>query len=191
MTVGLVHPYAGTHLVSQGFTGTYISERPGWLVNDAHGPRFARRVTTAKATYHPRLHEAQDVAMPVGTNILAPQAGKIVYASTYSDGAHFLYFLIHQATSVEKYSTYFFAAHLTSGGIQVPVGHHVAQGVHIAESGASGHVTGPHLHWEVLRVRKDLAPHLATFWSQAYRYDPVRCLSTGDLAHEDWLVPNV
>lgn len=189
MTVGLVRPYVGPRPISQDFDGTYAGERPGWLFSDTHGPRFARRVVTAKAVYYKHLHEAQDVVMPVGTDILAPQAGQLVVAGIRVDGARYLYLLIHRATATETYSTYLFATHLQK--MWVPVGKKVKQGQHIAESGQSGHVTGPHLHWEVQRLTKTIDAHSPQAWTQAYRYDPARCLVGGDLAGESWLVPNV
>lgn len=185
----LIRPYAGNHPVSQAFDSHYAGEPKGWLVNDKHGPRFARRMITAKAVVYAHLHEAQDVSMPIGTDILAPQAGKLVLAGTRQDGAHYLYLLIHRATATEKYSTYFFATHLQK--MSLPVGTKVTQGTHIAESGDTGKVTGPHLHWEIQRLAKTIDPHSSKAYSQAYRYDPVRCLTGGDLARAAWLVPNV
>lgn len=187
--IGLIRPYAGNHPQSQAFDGTYVGEAKGWLVSDKHGPRFARRVLTAKATVYPHLHEARDTSMPIGTDILAPQAGIIQFAGHRSDGALYLYLLIHRATATEKYSTYWFGTHLQK--LWVPVGTKVKQGTHIAESGDTGHVTGPHLHDEVQRVLKTIDIRSAKAWSQAYRYDPVRCTAGGDLAGADWLVSNV
>lgn len=98
---------------------------------------------------------AVDIAMPVGTGIVAARAGVVVetaYANfaggvgparkgreanlvriVHDDGTHALY------------------AHLDRASVRVRPGQRVARGELIAASGNTGFSTGPHLHFAILR----------------------------------------
>ena len=85
-------------------------------------------------------HRGTDFAVPEGTQVVAPAPGTVVLvANRLLTGTTIV---VEHAPSV--YSVYF---HLSKA--QVKKGQKVAAGDGLALSGATGLVTGPHLHWEV------------------------------------------
>ncbi len=88
------------------------------------------------------FHGATDFGVPVGTNVSAIAGGTVRTATYHSSWGN--YIVIDHGGNV--YSLY---AHLKSGGIAVSVGQTVSQGQVIGYSGATGNVTGPHLHLEL------------------------------------------
>lgn len=86
-------------------------------------------------------HYGVDVAIPVGTKVVAPAGGVITLAENdlyYTGGTLFIDHG-HGLTS----------AFLHLSDLKVKVGDTVAQGDWIADSGVSGRATGPHLDWRV------------------------------------------
>ncbi|MCS0635012.1 peptidoglycan DD-metalloendopeptidase family protein [Streptomyces sp. LP05-1] len=85
-------------------------------------------------------HTGLDLVAPSGTPIYAPADGKVVKAGpggSYGNETN----LRHAGGVITLY------AHQTS--IKVSVGDTVKRGQQIGTVGATGNVTGPHLHWEV------------------------------------------
>ena len=86
-------------------------------------------------------HYGLDIAGPVGTAVIAPADGKVVLAHPdmyYSGGT----LIIDHGRGIS--STFI---HLSK--IYVEPGQSVEQGTRIADIGATGRVTGPHLDWRV------------------------------------------
>jgi murein DD-endopeptidase MepM/ murein hydrolase activator NlpD len=88
-----------------------------------------------------RPHQGIDIAAPVGEPILAPANGKVTFAGNRAGG----YGLTVEIDHGYGYVTRF--AHASR--ILVRVGEIVERGQTIAHVGATGIVTGPHLHYEV------------------------------------------
>ncbi len=88
-----------------------------------------------------RPHQGIDIAAPIGEPILAPAGGKIIFAGNKPGG----YGLTVEVDHGYGYMTRF--AHASR--VLVRVGESVERGQTIAEVGATGLVTGPHLHYEV------------------------------------------
>ncbi len=86
-------------------------------------------------------HKGTDFGAPTGTSIKAAAAGTVTYAGWNSGGYGYLVIISHG----KGVQTYY--AHCSS--ILTKVGATVKAGDLIAKSGATGHVTGPHLHFEV------------------------------------------
>ncbi len=86
-------------------------------------------------------HKGTDFGAPTGTSIKAAAAGTVTYAGWNSGGYGYLVIISH-GNGVQTYY-----AHCSS--ILTKVGATVNAGDLIAKSGATGHVTGPHLHFEV------------------------------------------
>jgi murein DD-endopeptidase MepM/ murein hydrolase activator NlpD len=99
-----------------------------------------------------RPHFGLDIAGPVGTAIVAPLAGEVTLAHNdmyYSGGT----LIIDHGLGVS--STFI---HLSL--IDVKQGDVVKQGQKIAEMGATGRVTGPHLDWRINWFKERLDPAL-------------------------------
>nr|WSY50070.1 M23 family metallopeptidase [Streptomyces sp. NBC_00886] len=85
-------------------------------------------------------HTGVDFVVPTGTTIKAIAAGTVVSAAY--DGAYGNEVVIRHADG--KYSQY---AHMSQ--LSVSAGQTVTEGQRIGLSGATGNVTGPHLHFEI------------------------------------------
>ena len=88
-------------------------------------------------------HRGIDYAAPVGTPILAAGEGRIVAASRNRSNGNFV-ILQHG----EQYTTKYL--HLSRFARGIKAGSRVKQGQTIGYVGATGMVTGPHLHYEFL-----------------------------------------
>jgi murein DD-endopeptidase MepM/ murein hydrolase activator NlpD len=96
--------------------------------------------------YHPvlrisRPHKGIDIAARVGEPILAAARGRVVFAGNRSNGYGNMVEIDHGYGYVTRY------AHASR--LHVRTGQMVERGVLIANVGATGLVSGPHLHYEV------------------------------------------
>ena len=107
-------------------------------VSNASNSSFGR-LTLFNGTPRGR-HQGADFRSPAGTAVRAPNAGEVVLASD-------LYFAGSTVILDHGLGLYSLFAHLSK--FQVGVGDHVATGEVVARSGATGRVTGAHLHWAV------------------------------------------
>ncbi|ULO07989.1 peptidoglycan DD-metalloendopeptidase family protein [Paenibacillus sp. 19GGS1-52] len=98
-----------------------------------------------------KMHTGVDFAVPQGTDIHAADAGTVLVAEWWS-GYGYCVIVDHGGGVWTLYG------HIREGGIKVKVGDHVDRGQTIAESGATGRVTGPHLHFEVRIDGKPVNP---------------------------------
>lgn len=99
-----------------------------------------------------RPHFGLDIAGPVGTKVIAPASGTVMLAHDdmyYSGGT----LIIDHGFGIS--STFI---HLSD--IHVNVGQKVQQGELIADIGATGRVTGPHLDWRINWYNQRLDPQL-------------------------------
>ena len=98
-------------------------------------------------------HFGLDIAAPTGTPVQAPWSGRVVLAEPdlfYSGGT----LILDHGYGIT--STYI---HLSK--IHVQVGEDISQGQRIADIGATGRVTGPHLDWRLNWGNERLDPALA------------------------------
>ena len=100
------------------------------------------------------LH-AVDIAMPVGTDIVAARAGVVFDVSSNNfrsgtdrerDGP-----AANVVQIMHDDGTWAIYAHLNWNTIRVKPGDRVARGEYIADSGNTGYSSGPHLHFAVLK----------------------------------------
>ena len=89
-------------------------------------------------------HSGVDFPAPMGAPVYAARSGRVAWAGWRDGGWGFLVVVAHGHGERSMY------AHLSR--IDVRVGVWIAQGVRVGLIGASGHATGPHLHFEV-RIR--------------------------------------
>lgn len=97
-------------------------------------------------------HKGLDIAGPYGTAVVAAEDGTVIDANaTDSWGMSWGYYVLiyHNGTYSTRY------AHLSS--VAVSNGQYVTAGTVVGYEGATGNVTGPHLHFEVYQngVRVD------------------------------------
>ncbi len=85
-------------------------------------------------------HSGLDVAVPVGTPVKAPAAGRVTLTGDYFFNGRTL-FIDHGQGLISM------LCHLSR--IDVAIGDEVPAGAVIARSGATGRATGPHVHWSV------------------------------------------
>jgi len=83
-------------------------------------------------------HSGEDFSAPAGTPVRAPQRGRVVLASD-------LFFTGNTLVMDHGLGLYTFYAHLSSMAVEVDA--MVDAGELIGKVGATGRVTGPHLHW--------------------------------------------
>jgi murein DD-endopeptidase MepM/ murein hydrolase activator NlpD len=96
-----------------------------------------------------KLHTGVDIAMPEGRDVPVARAGQVTFAG--AQGGYGLTVVVDHGEGV---STRY--AHLSE--LRVKAGDPVGDGQTIALSGATGRVTGAHLHFEVLEHGQPIDP---------------------------------
>lgn len=94
-------------------------------------------------------HTGVDYEVPPGTRVNAPSASTIIYAGRYGGWGRAYGNHVVGETIVGGVRYQWIVAHLSK--IKTTVGAHVAAGQLVGLSGATGNVTGPHVHFEVRR----------------------------------------
>ncbi len=105
-------------------------------VTSSFGPRVH------PVTGHPGHHNGVDIGAPVGTPVRVPFAGRVIEAGEDDKLGRFVK-VEHRGGYRSLY------AHLDAHG--VVAGQEIDTGASIGTSGATGRVTGPHLHFAVYR----------------------------------------
>ena len=96
------------------------------------------------------FHEGIDLRAKSGTPVYSVDAGKVIYSGRRLRGYGKMVIVRHASGLSSVY------AH--NSRLLVSVGQKVKRGQTVSVSGASGHVSGPHLHFEVRRNDTPLDP---------------------------------
>ena len=120
----------------------WISPVIGW-VSSAFGYRNSPIHGTRE------FHDGVDIAIPIGTALVAPRYGYVIAAGYSASFGRFL-----RIAHSDDYETFF--AHLNY--IPLAVGDRVAQGERVAYSGNTGWSTAPHLHFSIFRNGQPVDP---------------------------------
>lgn len=107
------------------------------------------RVTSPFGIRAGRKHDGVDIAAPAGTEIIAADHGKVVYAKRLRGYGNLI---------LVKHSGNFFTAYAHNQVNLVREGQKVNQGAVIARVGTSGRAHGPHLHFEIRQGKKARNP---------------------------------
>ena len=94
-------------------------------------------------------HLALDIAAPSGTEIVAPESGTVILVGNFFYSGNYL-IIDHGFGLLSSYS------HLSK--VNVKLDEYVDQGKKIGEVGATGRVTGPHLHWGIYLNKTRINP---------------------------------
>ncbi|MCL2215563.1 MAG: M23 family metallopeptidase [Defluviitaleaceae bacterium] len=127
----------------------YYPEPPLWLnpvtgrISSPAGTRYS------PITGHVEFHDGVDIAIPVGTPIVAPKDGSVVAAGYSPSFGHFL-----RIAHANGYTSFY--AHLSR--FAVTIGDVVRQGYRVAYSGNTGMSTGPHLHFGIFHEGQFIDP---------------------------------
>lgn len=97
-------------------------------ITSPFGPRWGRQ------------HAGVDIDAPTGSAVIAPQAGTVTLAGW--NNAYGNSVIIDHGHGITTLNAHLSAVHVTVGQV-------VAQGHHLGAVGATGAVTGSHLHYEV------------------------------------------
>ena len=137
----------------------YVDPTGKWPTKQISGGKVTRPFSNTKKT-HPitgtkSRHLGVDFAVPTGTKVYSAAAGTVIstgyqYNTKRKTGYGYYVDIQHENGYVTKY------AHLSK--IEVKVNDVIADGTQIGLSGASGGVTGPHLHFEIMKNGEKIDP---------------------------------
>jgi murein DD-endopeptidase MepM/ murein hydrolase activator NlpD len=131
-----------------------IASLPSYIANSRGllWPMRGGLVTSRFGMRWGRMHQGTDIAAPYGTPILAAADGKVIF-SGWEGGYGQLVIVDHGNGLKTKYG------HCSQ--LLVHLGEAVRQGDLLGKVGTTGHATGPHLHYEV--IREGMASNPETF----------------------------
>ena len=130
-------------------SGTNVNRSGGFILPMVPGNTYV--TSNFGYRWHPvtggwRLHTGVDFAVGCGVEQYAPADATVAYIGYGSSRGNYIVFNLGM---VNGHSWQVWTLHLQTGSINVHVGQHVSQGQFVARTGATGGVTGCHVHQEV------------------------------------------
>ncbi|MEN8172764.1 MAG: peptidoglycan DD-metalloendopeptidase family protein [Chloroflexota bacterium] len=119
--------------------GVFLSPVPA-VYSDCFPSQFGNRRSYNNGGYY-SFHTGLDFCGHVGVEIYAPAPGKVVFAEST---------VVRGNATIIDHGWGVFSAYAHQSEMLVSVGDKVKAGQLIGYVGATGRVTGPHLHWEIL-----------------------------------------
>ncbi len=107
------------------------------------------RINSGYGMRNGRMHKGVDMACPVGTAVRAADGGTVIMSKWYGDYGYCVE-IDHGGGYVTLYGH--------NSKLAVKVGEKVYQGQIIAYSGNTGRSTGPHCHFEIMYLGKNVNP---------------------------------
>lgn len=112
-----------------------------------------------------RIHEGVDIAVSVGTPVVATMSGKVVQAGNYGAWGNMV--------MVQNGPWEIIVAHLSQ--VNVKLGQEIAAGTIVGLSSNTGFSTGPHVHYEVRYNGMPIDPqNIAAYFESAPNVTPTR-----------------
>jgi len=121
--------------------GTNVPSYSGYYIRPVTGGRNSR--ATAKNPHGLHGYNAVDLAVPIGTPIVASASGRVIVSKNSGcNGGYGKYVVIEHPNDTQT-------VYAHQSGVIVKRGQWVVQGQVIGYVGSTGHSTGPHVHFEI------------------------------------------
>jgi murein DD-endopeptidase MepM/ murein hydrolase activator NlpD len=142
-----IRAYYGHYTYDVDFATGNCFSQPGNYSKNPSAPTGLPVSGRITATFHDwqyllqmgRIHEGIDIAVNVGTPVLATMSGKVTQAGNYGAWGNMV--------MVQNGPWEIIVAHLSS--VDVKLGQEVSVGAVLGKSGNTGFSTGPHVHYEI------------------------------------------